>query len=110
MYTYQTGNQTIDYKIEVVPNRTDITVQICDKEGVKVIIPRGLNENNVRSIIARKATWILKQLNGSQPAEEKPAAPKKEAVKKKQLKKRLLKQQLLQLKLVLLKKETNSLT
>ncbi|MGG4383325.1 YgjP-like metallopeptidase domain-containing protein [Priestia megaterium] len=87
MYTYQTGNQTIDYKIEVVPNRTDITVQICDKEGVKVIIPRGLNENNVRSIIARKATWILKQLNGSQPAEEKPAAPKKAAVKKETAKK-----------------------
>ncbi|TYR79765.1 M48 family metallopeptidase [Priestia megaterium] len=83
MYTYQIGKQTIDYKIKVVPNKTDITVQICDSEGVTVIIPRGLNENNVRSVIARKATWILQQLNEGKKSEETPkAAPKKEAVKK----------------------------
>ncbi|QCS53801.1 M48 family metallopeptidase [Priestia flexa] len=83
MYTYQIGNQTIDYKIKVVPNKTDITVQICDNEGVTVIIPRGLNEHNVRSVISRKATWILKQLNGgNQPTEaKKPAAKKAEKAK-----------------------------
>ncbi|MBM7702246.1 M48 family metallopeptidase [Metabacillus iocasae] len=68
MYTYHVGNQTIDYKVEVVPNKTNISVQVCENEGVTVVVPRGLNLNNVRFVLARQANWILTQLNGEEMA------------------------------------------
>ncbi|WP_110111598.1 YgjP-like metallopeptidase domain-containing protein [Bacillus sp. CGMCC 1.16541] len=80
MYTYQVGNQTIDYKVEVVPNKTDITVQVCDKEGVTVVIPRGLNPNNVRFVLAHKANWILTQLHGTNDVPSNEDEDKKQVV------------------------------
>lgn len=78
MYTYQIGDQTIDYTVEVVPNRTDISVQVSDKNQIKVIVPKGLNRNNVLSVLSRKSSWILTQLSGAaKVAEKKESAPVK---------------------------------
>jgi predicted metal-dependent hydrolase len=79
MFSYQAGNITIDYTVEAVPNVQEITVNVCPNNGVKLVVPRSLNQSNLHFIIAKKAKWILEQL-GKTPVEakEEPAEPKKE--------------------------------
>ncbi|MFC3883381.1 M48 family metallopeptidase [Bacillus songklensis] len=70
MFSYQAGNITIDYTVEAVPNIQEITVNVCPNGGVKLVVPRGLNQSNLHFIIAKKAKWILEQL-GETPTEAK---------------------------------------
>jgi predicted metal-dependent hydrolase len=70
MFSYQSGNISIDYTVEAVPNIQEITINVCPNNGVKLVVPRSLNQSNLHFIIAKKAKWILEQL-GKTPVEAK---------------------------------------
>lgn len=82
MFSYVSGNISIDYTLEKHPNIQEITVHVCSKNGVKLVGPRSLNESNCHFVLAQKTEWILEQLGEAKPVEqtEKASEETKQAV------------------------------
>ncbi|MDQ0243787.1 putative metal-dependent hydrolase [Bacillus fengqiuensis] len=82
MFSYVSGNISIDYTVEARPNIQEITVHVCPKNGVKLVGPRSLNESNHHFVLAQKTEWILEQLGEAKPEKktEEASAEMKQAV------------------------------
>lgn len=75
MFSYVSGNISIDYTVEARPNIQEITVHVCPKNGVKLVGPRSLNESNHHFVLAQKTEWILEQLGEAKPEQKAEKAP-----------------------------------
>jgi len=81
MFSYVSGNISIDYTVEARPNIQEITVHVCPKNGVTLVGPTSLNESNRHFVLAQKTEWILEQLGEAKPEKktEKASAETKQA-------------------------------
>jgi predicted metal-dependent hydrolase len=81
MFSYVSGNIAIDYTFEARPNIQEITVHVCPNNGVKLVVPKSLNESNRQFIISKKAEWILEKLGSPKQMEKKKEQPAKASEK-----------------------------
>ena len=61
MQSYRYGTTTIDYSVEYIKDKKDVSISVCIAEGVKLVAPEGLDYEKIQSIIHKKAPWILKK-------------------------------------------------
>lgn len=61
MFSFQYGTSTIDYSVEYKKGKKDISLSVCLNEGVKLIVPEGINSTQIEAILHKKAPWILKK-------------------------------------------------
>lgn len=72
MNSFQYGNTTIGYSVDYIKGKKDVSLSVCITEGVKIVVPHGLDSRKIEEILHKKAPWILKKKN---ELEEVVAAP-----------------------------------
>jgi predicted metal-dependent hydrolase len=63
MPTLVYGTTPIDYTIEYQEDRKDISISVEWLDGVQVVAPKGMPEENLAKAIRKKAPWILNKWN-----------------------------------------------
>jgi predicted metal-dependent hydrolase len=63
MYSFRYGTTTIDYSVEYIKGKKDVSLSVCLSEGVKLIAPEGIDSRQLETILYKKAPWILKKKN-----------------------------------------------
>jgi predicted metal-dependent hydrolase len=61
MLSFQYGTTTIDYSIEYKKDKKDVSLSVSLYEGVIVAAPEGFELDKIKSILHKKAPWILKK-------------------------------------------------
>ncbi|MEH6995884.1 SprT family zinc-dependent metalloprotease [Neobacillus drentensis] len=61
MHSFQYGTTTIDYSVEYIKGKKDVSLSVCLTEGVKLGVPEGLDSRKLEKILHKKAPWILKK-------------------------------------------------
>jgi predicted metal-dependent hydrolase len=61
MQSFQFGNTTIDYSVEYIKGKKDVSLSVCLTEGVKLVVPHGIDSDKLEVILHKKAPWILKK-------------------------------------------------
>lgn len=61
MYSFQYGKTTIDYSVEYLKGKKDVSLSVCLTEGVKLVAPEGIDFEKLNTILHKKAPWILKK-------------------------------------------------
>ncbi|ALS77210.1 zinc metalloprotease [Planococcus kocurii] len=70
------GTTTIDYTLEYLEKKTDISVTVEWLDGVNVMAPTGITEETLQHALYKKAPWILRkwnelsEINGNVPVKE----------------------------------------
>jgi predicted metal-dependent hydrolase len=63
MHSFQYGNTTIDYSVDYIKGKKDVSLSVCLTEGVKLVVPHGIDSDKLEGILYKKAPWILKKKN-----------------------------------------------
>jgi predicted metal-dependent hydrolase len=61
MPSFQYGNTIIDYTLEYQENKKDITISVEWMEGVTVIAPPDISDEDLEGVLYKKAPWILEK-------------------------------------------------
>jgi predicted metal-dependent hydrolase len=61
MKSYQYGTTTIDYTVEYIKGKKDVSLSVCLTEGIKLVVPEGLEPEKLEDILHKKAPWIIKK-------------------------------------------------
>jgi predicted metal-dependent hydrolase len=61
MRSFQYGTTTIDYSVEYIKGKKDVSLSVCLTEGVKLVVPKGMDSVKLEKILHKKAPWILKK-------------------------------------------------
>ncbi|OIJ22024.1 zinc metalloprotease [Anaerobacillus alkalidiazotrophicus] len=72
MPSFQYGNTALEYSLEVKPDKRDISISVEWLDGVRVIVPEGVEEDQLHSILYKKAPWILNKWNSFQEIVDPP--------------------------------------
>ncbi|KAA9023569.1 M48 family metallopeptidase [Niallia endozanthoxylica] len=74
MHKLQYGNTTIDYSVEYIKGKKDVSLSVCLAEGVKLVAPEGIDYEKLNKILHKKAPWILKKKYELQEIADKPSS------------------------------------
>ncbi|MGF6950099.1 putative metal-dependent hydrolase [Neobacillus sp. B4I6] len=61
MQSFQYGKTKIDYSVEYIKGKKDVSLSVCLSEGVKLVAPEGFDTGRLETILYKKAPWILKK-------------------------------------------------
>jgi predicted metal-dependent hydrolase len=73
MQSFRYGTTTIDFSIEYIKDKKDVSLSVCLAEGVKVIAPEGIDLSQLDTILHKKAPWILKKKYELEEVADSPA-------------------------------------
>ncbi|WP_100404258.1 YgjP-like metallopeptidase domain-containing protein [Bacillus solitudinis] len=63
MPSFQYGNTTLEYSLEVTSTKKDVSILVEWLDGIRVIVPEGIKDEQLNAILYRKAPWILNKWN-----------------------------------------------
>lgn len=61
MQSFRYGNTTINYTVEYIKEKKDVSLSVCLTEGVKLVAPEGIDSGKLETILHKKAPWISKK-------------------------------------------------
>ncbi|WML26279.1 SprT family zinc-dependent metalloprotease [Neobacillus sp. OS1-33] len=61
MQNFKYGTTTIDFSIEYKKDKKDVSLSVCLNEGVKLVAPEGIDFDKIKTILHKRAPWILKK-------------------------------------------------
>ncbi|MGG0591517.1 SprT family zinc-dependent metalloprotease [Priestia megaterium] len=72
MPTFQYGTTAIEYDIEYVDDKKDVSIIVEWMEGIRLIAPKSINDKQIEEIIQKKAPAILQKLQDVNKITESP--------------------------------------
>ena len=72
MPTFQYGTTAIEYDIEYVDDKKDVSIIVEWMEGIRLIAPKSINDEQIQEIIQKKAPTILQKLQEVNKITESP--------------------------------------
>lgn len=73
MPTFQFGKTAIEYTLQQVKGKEDISIVVEWMEGVTVVAPDHLVQEEINRVLRKKATWILDKWNSLNKIKRPPA-------------------------------------